>query len=265
MITEQINVSGRFHVLPKRESILGVNVSALNVQMALEQLGHWVTTRTQHYVCVAPAHSIMDGYNQPALKQIFNGSGMTTPDGMAVVWLLKLKGYRHVQRVYGPDLLLATCEYGLQKGYRHYFYGGAPGVADRLVERLSKKFPGLQVAGTFTPPFHPMSVEDDEKIIDEINQAQADIVWVGLGSPKQEYWMHTHMGRLNAPIMVGVGAAFDFLSGTKPQAPLWMQRSGLEWLFRLANEPGRLWPRYRQYPKFILLAVAELLGVNQSP
>ena len=256
-------VPGIFHTLPSRQSILGVNVSILNMQMAMEQLDHWVTSRTQNYVCVTPAHSIMDGYNQPDLKRILNGSGMTTPDGMAVVWLLKLKGHRHVQRVYGPDLLLATCEHGLKKGYRHYFYGGASGVVDKLVERLSMQYPGFQVAGTFMHPFQPMSVDDDRKIIDQINATHADIVWVGLGSPKQEFWMHAHLGRLHAPVMVGVGAAFDFLSGNKPQAPVWMQRNGLEWLFRLGNEPRRLWPRYRQYPKFILLAVSELLGVTR--
>jgi len=264
MITEQINVSDRFQMQPKRETILGIKVSTLNMLMALEQLDQWVTARTQNYVCVAPAHSIMDGFNQPDLKRILNGSGMTTPDGMAVVWLLKLKGHRHVQRVYGPDLLLATCEHGLIKGYRHYFYGGAPGVVHKLVEKICARYPGLQVAGTMMHPFHSVSVEEDAKIIDQINAAHADIVWVGLGSPKQEIWMHEHLGRLNSPVMVGVGAAFDFLSGNKPQAPLWMQRSGLEWLFRFGNEPKRLWPRYRQYPKFLLLAVLELLGLIKT-
>ena len=243
------------------ENILGINVSALNMNMALEQLDGWIAERVLRYVCVVPAHSIMDGYQQPYLRAIFNSSGMTTPDGMAVVWLLRLKGHRHVKRVYGPDLLLATCEHGLKKGYRHYFYGGAPGVADGLIERLSAHCPGLQIAGTLSHPFRPVALEEDREIISQINKSRADIIWVGLGSPKQEIWMHAHLGRITAPVMVGVGAAFDFLSGSKPQAPAWMQRSGLEWLFRLSHEPKRLWPRYRQYPKFIVLAASELLGV----
>jgi len=244
-----------------RENILGTYVSVLNMEMALAQLDTWLTEHSSHYVCVTPAHSIMDEYNQSELRPIFNASGMTTPDGMAVVWLLRLKGHRHVRRVYGPDLLLATCLHGLEKGYRHYFYGGAPGVAEKLIEKVSLRFPGLQIAGAFTPPFRPLNNEEDEEIICRINKAHADIVWVGLSSPKQEIWMHAHLGKLEAPVMVGVGAAFDFLSGNKPQAPLWMQRNGLEWLFRFTNEPRRLWPRYRQYPKFILLVILEWLGL----
>jgi len=248
------------------ETILGININALDMNMALEQLDLWITERRHEYICVVPAHSIMDAYNQPKLQSIFNSSGMNTPDGMAVVWLLKLKGHRHVQRVYGPDLLLAVCNYGGEKGYRHYFYGGGPGVVEKLVEKISLRFPGLQIAGTFTPPFRSHTKKEDEDIIYRINKANADIIWVGLSSPKQEIWMNSHLNRLNAPVQVGVGAAFDFLSGNKPQAPVWMQHGGLEWLFRLANEPKRLWPRYRQYPKFILLAILDSLGlINIRP
>ena len=259
IITELEHISEQHHLPPRQESILGIKVNALNMRMTLEQVDQWVTSRAANYICVTPAHSIMDGYNQPKLKQIFNESGMTTPDGMAIVWLLMLKGHRHVQRVYGPDLLLAACEHGLKKGYRHFFYGGKQSVADKLVEKITRQYPGLQIAGTFMHPFDSVTSEDDQQIVDKINRSKADILWVGLGSPKQEYWMHAHLGRLNVPVMIGVGAAFDFLSGAKPQAPVWMQRSGLEWLFRFASEPRRLWPRYRQYPKFILLAVSELL------
>ena len=244
-----------------RIPILGVQVSAINMKLALEQVEIWLAERTPNYICVAPAHSIMECVNDPALLPIFNAAGMVTPDGMAVVWLLILKGQKQVGRVYGPDLLAAASEHGLPKGYRHYFYGGAPGVAEKLVEKLSKHFPNLQVAGILTPPFRPMSPAEDEEVIRQINSAQADIIWVGLSSPKQELWMHAHLGKLNAPLMVGVGAAFDFLSGTKPHAPLWIQRNGFEWLFRFASEPARLWPRYRQYPRFIFLVIAEMFGL----
>ena len=193
------------------ETFLGVNVCPLDMDMALTQLNLWVTKRQHQYVCVVPAHSIMDGYNQPELRQIFNASGMNTPDGMAVVWLLKLKGHRNVQRVYGPDLLLAACEHGVKKGYRHYFYGSTSDVVSELVKKISMRVPGLQVAGAFSPPFHKLNTEEDEKIIRQINQADADIVWIGISSPKQEIWMHAHLGRINSPVIVGVGAAFDFL------------------------------------------------------
>ena len=242
-------------------AILGGQISALNMQLALKQMETWLAERSSNYICVTPAHSIMECVNDPTLFPIFNGAGMVTPDGMAVVWLLKLKGHKQVSRVYGPDLLLAVCEHGLPKGYRHYFYGGAPGVTEKLVEKLSERFPGLQVAGMLAPPFRPLSPEEDQDIVRQINGARADIIWVGLGSPRQEIWMHSHLGKVNAPLMVGVGAAFDFLSGKKTQAPLWIQRNGLEWLFRFASEPVRLWPRYRQYPKFILLVMAESLGL----
>jgi N-acetylglucosaminyldiphosphoundecaprenol N-acetyl-beta-D-mannosaminyltransferase len=207
----------------------------------------------------------MDAYRDPELRRIFNASGMTTPDGMAIVWLLRLQGHRRVSRVYGPDLMLEVCRAGVAKGYRHFLYGGDEGVANRLAQALVERFPGLRIAGTHTPPFRALTDDEDLQVIAKINASGADIVWVGLSTPKQEWWMAGHLGKIDAPVMVGVGAAFDFLSGRKPQAPLWIQRSGLEWLFRLATEPRRLWPRYRQYPLFVVLAVAQLLGLKRFP
>jgi N-acetylglucosaminyldiphosphoundecaprenol N-acetyl-beta-D-mannosaminyltransferase len=167
--------------------------------------------------------------------------------------------------VYGPDLLLEACRFGLSLGWRHFFYGGEAGVAAALAAKLAGQYPGLRIAGIYSPPFRPLTEVEDQEVLRLINDSGADIVWVGLGSPKQEYWMAEHLGKLHAPVMIGVGAAFDFLSGQKPQAPRWIQRSGLEWLFRLATEPRRLWPRYRQYPKFVLLALGQLLGLEHYP
>lgn len=245
--------------MPLPQPILNVHLSPVNMTQALHTLQDWITTNARQYVCVAPAHSIMECVNDPNLLPVFNQAGMVTPDGMAVVWLLRLKGHRHVSRVYGPDLLLNACQYGLQHNWRHCFYGGAPGVAETLSQNLTRRFPGLQIAAALAPPFGELSPEQDRAFVRQINAAQPHIVWVGMSSPKQERWMHTHRHQIDAPVMVGVGAAFDFLSGTKPQAPRWMQRSGLEWLFRLASEPQRLWPRYRQYPRFAILALAEVL------
>ncbi|MBN1668949.1 MAG: WecB/TagA/CpsF family glycosyltransferase [Anaerolineales bacterium] len=248
-----------------RADLLGVQISAINMQQALATIDEWLRFRQPNYICVTSAHGVIEAQEQPELRHILNQSGLSTPDGMSIVWLLKLMGHRNVGRVYGPDLMLAVCEQSIEKGYRHYLFGGAEGVADKLAAALQTRFPGLQIAGTYCPPFHIPSPEEDQMMVDLINQSGADIVWVGISTPKQERWMASHLGQLEAPVMVGVGAAFDFLSGVKRQAPRWIQRSGLEWLFRLANEPRRLWPRYIQYPGFILKAAAQLLGSKNYP
>jgi N-acetylglucosaminyldiphosphoundecaprenol N-acetyl-beta-D-mannosaminyltransferase len=170
-------------------------------------------------------------------------------------------GFRHVERVYGPDLMLAVCEHSAKRGYRHFFYGGAPGVTEKLAVQLRSRFPGLQVAGTYSPPFRPLTPEEDREVVERINSSQPDIVWVGIGAPKQERWMAEHVGRLCAPVLIGVGAAFDFHGGLKKQAPRWMQKSGLEWSFRLMSEPRRLWRRYLvNNPFFLWLIFLQALG-----
>jgi N-acetylglucosaminyldiphosphoundecaprenol N-acetyl-beta-D-mannosaminyltransferase len=247
----------------RTSDVLGVRVSPINMPMALATLEGWISRRESHYVTVTPGHAVMDAYHDPELRRIFNASGMTTPDGMSVVWFLKLKGYKHVSRVYGPDLMLALCNAGVVKGYRHFLYGGEPGVADLLKTKLVARFPGLKICGTYTPPFGDLSAEEDRSVVDAINARAPDVVWVGLSTPKQERWMAAHLGRVKAPVLIGVGAAFDFISGRKPQAPRWMQQGGLEWLFRLAVEPRRMWPRYRQYPAFVFLAMLQLLGLRR--
>ena len=205
--------------LPARANILGVLVSPIAMDDARRAIEGWVVARTCTYVTVTPAHAVMDAYKDPKLRRIINNSGMATPDGMAIIWLLKLRGFRNVSRVYGPDLMLETCRAGLGSGYRHFLYGGVEGVADSLAEKLRGRFPGLQIVGTHTPPFRDLTAEEDRSVVDRINTAGPDIVWVGLSTPKQERWMAEHLGRIQAPVMIGVGAAFDFLSGRKPQAP----------------------------------------------
>ena len=243
-----------------RVDILGVQVHALTMRSALDALAGWIAAREAHYVCCVPAHAVMDCYDAPELRAVYAQSGLNTPDGMAIVWLLRLRGQRQVERVYGPDLLLATCQEGLARGWRHYFYGGAPGVAEDLAGRLGQRFAGLQVVGIDSPPFRALTAEEEAAAVARIQAAQPDIVWVGIGSPRQERWMAEHVGHLGGPVLVGVGAAFDFLSGRKPQAPRWVQRSGLEWAFRLCSEPRRLWRRYvLNYPRFVVLAAAQLL------
>jgi N-acetylglucosaminyldiphosphoundecaprenol N-acetyl-beta-D-mannosaminyltransferase len=198
----------------------------------------------------------MESRQDPELLRIHNAAGMVTPDGMPLVWLARRAGFPHVDRVYGPDLVLACCEASVARGYRHFLYGGGPGVPERLAERLQARFPGLRVVGCHSPPFRALVSREDDTVVERINASGADIVWVGLSTPKQERWMHTHRPYLTAPVLIGVGAAFDFHAGLKRQAPRWIQRSGLEWLFRLSQEPRRLWRRYSYNNTRFLLDLA---------
>jgi N-acetylglucosaminyldiphosphoundecaprenol N-acetyl-beta-D-mannosaminyltransferase len=248
-----------------RVSVLGVGVSAINIRQAVDAIDGWVQERRAVYVCVAAAHSIMDCWHDPVLRSVFNKAAMVTPDGMSLVWYLQLLGYRGVQRVYGPDLLTALCRRPAESGHRHFFYGGTDQVLADLVARLQGHNSSLQIAGAYAPPFRAMSNEEDRTAVEVINRSRPDIVWVGIGTPKQELWIAEHRNRLAAPVMIGVGAAFDFLSGHKPQAPQCLRRGGLEWLFRLASEPRRLWPRYREYPLFVALVLAQSLGLKRFP
>jgi N-acetylglucosaminyldiphosphoundecaprenol N-acetyl-beta-D-mannosaminyltransferase len=243
--------------------VLGVGIHPINIPLALAAVDRWISRREPHYVCLTPIHAAYDAYCDPDLKRILNRSGLTAPDGMGIVWLLRLRGNHGVQRVYGPDLVVSLCEHGIARGYRHYFYGGETDVAKQLAERLTERFPGLAVAGAVSPPFGALTAGEDAAMVERINQSHPDIVWVGLGTGKQERWMADHQAQLEAPVLIAVGAAFDFLSGRKPQAPPWMRRSGLEWLFRLGSEPRRLWPRYREYPRFLVLVLAQSLGLRR--
>lgn len=248
----------------ERTNILGVGVSALNMPLAVQAFDEFIRRGERTYVCVSNVHILTECQRDPVLRRIHNHAGLVTPDGMPLVWVSRLFGRKEVARVYGPDLLVAVCEHSVEKGYRHYFYGGAEGVADELAKRLARRFPGLVVAGCEAPPFRALTPEEDQAAVERMNQAAPDIIWVGLGAPKQERWMAAHRPSLDAPVIVGVGAAFDFHSGAKKQAPLWMQRAGLEWLFRLFTEPGRLWKRYLvNNPWFMWLVFLQVTGLKR--
>ena len=245
-------------------NILGVRISAINMDRALQQMERWINAEGHHYICVCPNHTIMESQKDKKLHHIVNSSGLATPDGMSVVWACKFFGHPNIERVYGPDLMLALCQLSAQTGYSHYFYGGASGVPELLAERLTARFPGLKVAGSFSPPFRPLTSKEDTEIAARINAAAPDVVWVGLGTPKQDLWMAAHRSRLDASVLIGVGAAFDFHTGRQKQAPRWMQRNGLEWLFRLVQEPRRLWCRYLVYnPLFVALVFAQAVGLRK--
>ena len=238
---------------PARFNILGTGVSALSLAAARDLVLAARHGRPLGYVCCATAYNVDLARSLPSLRQQYNRSYLTTPDGMPLVWLARWHGHRHVTRVYGPDLMEAVCDAGRATAFRHFFYGGEPGVADQLRDRLSARFPGLKVVGTYTPPFRELTAAELAELRAAVAAAKPDAIWIGLGSPKQEHFMATHAAQLDAGVLVGVGAAFDFLSGRVPQAPRWMQRSGLEWLHRLATEPRRLWKRYLIHnPMFVL-------------
>lgn len=239
-----------------RTDILGVGVSAITLDDAVDRIAGWIAERRPNYVC----NGIMESQGDADLRAIHNKAGMVTPDGMPLVWLSRWFGRSQTRRVYGPDLMRKMTAVSARCGYRQFYYGGALGVAEKLEKVLSIIHSGLTVSGTLCPPFRALSAEEDEEVVRVINAARPDIVWVGLSTPKQEYWMSSHVGRLEAPVLIGVGAAFDFLAGTKRQAPVWTQNSSLEWLFRLCSEPRRLWRRYAYIvPGFVLLVARDVV------
>ena len=249
-----------------RVNILGIGVHALSMQQTLNQMTCWIEQRLPNYMIVCPVSTIMAARRNPTLYETVRHAGLVTPDGMPLVFLSRWLGYKHVTRVYGPDLMLEFSQLSAKKGYRNYYFGGAEGIPEKLADNLTSRFRGLQVVGTHSPPFHPLTLEEEQDIVDQINATNPDIVWVCLGSPKQELWVAKFRDRLNAPILIGVGSAFDFLSGRKPQAPRWMQRSALEWLFRLLTEPRRLWRRYLiNNPLFMFLVTLQLLKIRRFP
>lgn len=245
-------------------NVLGVNVDAIDMPMALEVIDGWIARRERHYVTITNVHGVIESQADATLRQIHNRAGLVTPDGMPLVWLGWLNGHRHVTRVCGPDLMLVLSERSAAKGYRHYFYGGKEGVPELLKDSLQRRFPGLDVVGTYSPPFRPLTEAEDDEVVEMINGAEPDIVWVGLSTPKQEKWMAAHIDRLDAPVLIGVGAAFDFHTGLVKRAPRWIQHSGFEWLFRLMSEPRRLWRRYLKIiPLFGFKLLQQMVGLRR--
>jgi N-acetylglucosaminyldiphosphoundecaprenol N-acetyl-beta-D-mannosaminyltransferase len=245
-------------------TVLGVKINAVQVGQVVERMKGWIRERDGcHSIAATSMHGIVEAQHDPSFKEILNSTDLAVPDGMPLVWLGRHQGHLLRRRVYGPDLLLAFCEESAKKGYRHFFYGGEPGVAERLGASLKARLPELNVVGTCSPPFRQLSANEDEEMIGMIGRAAPDVLWVGLGTPKQERWMHEHKGRLRVPVLVAVGAAFDMLSGRRKQAPRLLREHGLEWFFRLLQEPRRLWRRYLVYgSKFIAYLLLESLRLK---
>jgi N-acetylglucosaminyldiphosphoundecaprenol N-acetyl-beta-D-mannosaminyltransferase len=245
--------------IASRIDMLGVNIDAQSFDHAVNTLATWATDSTgRRYICTCPVYTLMACVENQAIRAAVNGADMVTADGMPIVWMQRRWGQPNAERVYGPDVMVELSKVTAGKGIRHYCFGGAQGIPEKLAASLQTRFSGLEVVGTDSPPIAPLGNAPEPEVVDRLNQANAHIIWVGLGSPKQDLWMQMYRPVLNAPLLIGVGAAFDFLSGAKQQAPRWMQRSGLEWLFRLAQEPRRLAKRYLIYnPKFVWYILRE--------
>jgi len=245
--------------------LLGVRISAVQIPDVISDMESCIQQRAPcRYIAVTDMHSLMEAQHRASFKAVLNGAALAVPDGFPLVWLARRKGFPLRRRVYGPELMESFCRATSRKGYRHFFYGGAPGVAELLANRFASRFPGLQIAGAFCPPFRPQTADEDSAAVAMINNSRADLVWVGLGAPKQEQWMFDHRSSLSAPMLIGVGAAFDFHTGRLAQAPPWVRDHGFEWLFRLSREPRRLWRRYLIHgTQFVALVLLESLGLRK--
>ena len=237
--------------------ILGVSITPIYAETILTQIEKWVEQRQKHTICLCPDYSIHMSRQDPEFRQALNRATIIAADGKAVVWACKLHGYRHAQHVRGSDLTRLVCQMSAQHGFSNFFYGATPTVLEALVNKLRQQHPSLQVAGAYAPPFRALTAQEQREIIEFINASQPDIVWVGLGAPKQELWMAKHAQDLHAPVLIGVGAAFDFVSGAKAEAPKWVQKAALEWLFRLMQEPRRLWKRNVYHPIFMAQVILQ--------
>jgi N-acetylglucosaminyldiphosphoundecaprenol N-acetyl-beta-D-mannosaminyltransferase len=246
--------------LPASVDVLGVRLSLTDYDEMLEWIDAMVTAQQRGYLCACNVHTVMASREDPELRTALSSATINVPDGQPLVWALGALGYSLPGRVYGPELMSRACERAVELGHRFYLYGGRnQGALVQLALNLRRRHPGVRIVGGYSPPHRPLTEEEEAAIAEEINQSRADVVWAGIGVPKQEKWMARMRPRLETPVLIGVGAAFDFHAGLVPQAPSWIQESGLEWAYRLAHEPRRLWKRYLRYnPKFVAAFTAQL-------
>jgi N-acetylglucosaminyldiphosphoundecaprenol N-acetyl-beta-D-mannosaminyltransferase len=247
-----------------RVNILGVGLSAVNRPRALELVLEAIREKQRGYITFTTMHGVMEAQRDEALRCAYNNAFLCTPDGMSVVWPGKWYGFRQMGRVYGPDLMLDVCAASSKLGIRHFLYGGSNGLAAELQKILSARFPGLQVVGTYEPPFRPLNLEEEAALQKQISETKPDIMWIGVGTPKQDRFMAGHINKLDVTLMAGVGAAFDFHTGRIKQAPPWVQRSGLQWFYRLCQEPRRLWRRFLLLnASYVFLFLCQMLHLRR--
>jgi N-acetylglucosaminyldiphosphoundecaprenol N-acetyl-beta-D-mannosaminyltransferase len=247
-------------------SILGVPIALTDYASALDVMDRLVETRQRGYVCAAPVHAVMVAQDDPEMLAALQGSTLVVPDGMPLVWAANLLGERLEDRVYGPELMLRYSDRCAERGHRVWLYGGRDqGSLVQLALSMRCRHPGIKIVGGYSPPFRPLTSDEEDALVAQINEAKPDVLWVGIGVPKQEKWMAHMRERLDVPVMCGVGAAFDFHAGRVPQAPRWMQERGLEWIYRIAQEPRRLLPRYLHFnPRFVVAFARQYLAERRG-
>lgn len=246
-------------------NVLGVRVSAINMEQAVELADQWIQARRPGYICVTGVHGVMEAQRHFDFREILNQAMMNTPDGMPMSWVGRLQGFSDMDRVFGPDFMLELCRISLKHGYRHFLCGGQPGVAEKLKAVLEEKFPGIRIVGTYCPPFRELSPAEENTLLGRVHDSGADILWVGLSTPKQERFMAHYLDRFQVPLLVGVGAAFDFHTGRLRDCSQWIKRAGLQWLHRLFQDPKRLLFRYLQNnPAFLWEITFQLIMERRS-
>jgi N-acetylglucosaminyldiphosphoundecaprenol N-acetyl-beta-D-mannosaminyltransferase len=248
----------------QRTNILGVGISAISMTDAIYYTDKLLQGNTQGYICVTGVHGVMEAQYDERLRSILNSSFLTTPDGMPTVWLGRLHGFTNMRRVSGPEYMIEVCKLSMERGYKHFLYGGKPGTAEILKQALLDRFPTLQITGIYTPPFRPLTPEEEVDLERQIKEAQPDVLWCGISTPKQERFMARYCGKLAVKLMVGVGAAFDIHSGNTKDAPDWIKDAGMHWFVRMIRDPKRLAGRYiKNNPKFLWLTGLQLSGLRK--
>jgi N-acetylglucosaminyldiphosphoundecaprenol N-acetyl-beta-D-mannosaminyltransferase len=247
-----------------RANVLGIGVSATDMNGALATIASAIEAGSKGYVCATGVHGVMEAQRDPALRSILNNSFLNLADGRPTMWVGRIQGLRSMRQVTGPNLMLRLCELSAKTGYTHFFYGGDVGVAEQLKDAMTKRFPGLKVVGTYTPPFRPLRPEEAAELSDMVSRLKPDVFWVGLSTPKQERWVAEYVDRLDTKLMFAVGAAFDMHTGRIKESPEWLKVMGLQWLHRLCQEPRRLWKRYLiSNSRFIPKILLQFLGVRK--
>lgn len=244
-----------------RVRVGGALVDVVSPAQAMEKLDRMIASGGHHYACFCEAHLCVRSAGDARVRAALENASIVLPDGVATTWGARLLGQRLPARLPGPRAMLDLCRHGLQKGYRHFFYGGAEGVAQRLAERLSTQFPGLQIAGTFTPPFRELTSDEEADVAVRIAQSRAHVLWVALGAPRQELWVADHVGKIDVPLMLAVGAAFDFHSGARKWAPAWIRKIGMEWIFRMLTGGRRVfWRNARNESAFVWIIFRQAMA-----
>lgn len=245
-------------------NVLGVAIDAVDISRATDRIELALERREKGYVCVTGVHGVMEAQNNASFKNVLNSSLLTVPDGMPTVWVGKLQGFRQIKRVFGPDLMIEVCKRSVQKGYTHFLYGGAPGIAEQLQQALQARFPGIKIVGLYTPPYRPLNETEFSQLKETVAKVSPDFFWVGLSTPKQEMFMADSLPQLSTRVMIGVGAAFDIHTGHLRDAPNWIKVVGMQWAHRLAQEPKRLWKRYlANNPRFMWAITLQLIRVRR--